>query len=246
MPSFLGSLESKGVHALLISGQACVAYGASQFTEDIDLWVNPARRDFEGLLRILARAGAKAHKLTPPLDLGFLRKGHGFHFLVPPATYIDVMGVPPRVGPFSGAWARARRMITDWGKLRVVAPEDLVLLKRTNRPGDYEAISNLVRLRVEEEPERRRVIRWALENTFDADDLIDFAGRARRLGVPRPRRPALAALPRRREAARLLALEAHRVQERGRRYWLPLLRELKRLRATGELLTPGTPLADLL
>ena len=38
-----------------------------------------------------------------------------------------------------------------WGRSRVSAPEDLVLLKRTNRPGDYEAILNLVRLRVVED-----------------------------------------------------------------------------------------------
>ncbi len=112
MPSFLGSLEKAGVRYLLISGQACVLYGASQFTEDIDLWVRPTASDLKALLRALAAAGATVHKLTPPLNLSRMRRGHGFHFLIRPDVYIDVMGRPPRVGAFEHAWARARRILT--------------------------------------------------------------------------------------------------------------------------------------
>jgi hypothetical protein len=45
MRNFLGFLEKEGVRYLLISGQACVLYGASSFTEHIDLWVRPAPFD---------------------------------------------------------------------------------------------------------------------------------------------------------------------------------------------------------
>ena len=258
MRSFLGSLEKEGVHYLLISGQACVLYGASQFTEDIDLWVRPSAADLGGLLAALARARAVVHKLTPRPTLSLLRRGHGFHFLIPPDTYVDVMGRPPRVGPFSRAWSRARPMETDWGRLLVASPEDLVLLKRTNRPSDYEAISNLVRMRTEEAPGDPKVARWGLRNTFDVDDLIALArstgGRPKML----PKRPALKALlpvgpgkdrvsaEMRRRASRLLALEAAEIQERGRRYWLPILRELRLLRTRGKLLPPGTPVRSLL
>lgn len=255
MRSFLASLERERVRYLLISGQACVLYGASQFTEDVDLWVRPTRADLRGLLKALAGAGAIVHKLTPRPNLALARRGHGFHFMIRPDTYIDVMARPPRVGPFGDAWARRRRIATDWGKIPVVSPEDLVLLKRTNRPSDYEAISNLVRMRWVESPDDPGVVRWGLRNTFDVDDLatlVRSSGVAARMARTRPAVRALLPygtrrLPAkvRREAARLLALEATDVQERGRRYWLPILRELKDLRAKGELLRLGTPVRSL-
>ncbi|MBI3857998.1 MAG: hypothetical protein HY293_20150 [Planctomycetes bacterium] len=257
MRSFLRSLDRRGGRCLLISGQACVLYGAALFTEDVDLWLRPTARDLRALLESLASAGARVHKLTPPLTLSMLKRGHGFHFLIPPDTYLDVMGRPPRVGTFASAWSRARRIETDWGRLRVVCPEDLVLLKRTNRIADYETISNLVRLRVEEEPGDPALLRWALGNTFDVEDLAAFARQApgqltrglRRKAVasllPLPRGDKAIPSARLERAARHLALESAEVQARGRRYWLPLLRELKKLRSVGRLITPGTPVASL-
>ena len=40
--SFFQSLDTHRVAYLLISGQATVLYGAATFSEDIDLWVEPA------------------------------------------------------------------------------------------------------------------------------------------------------------------------------------------------------------
>jgi hypothetical protein len=102
------------------------------------------------------------------------------------------------------------------------------------------------------------VIRWALQNTFDVDDLIEFARSAAARGWPLPRRAALSSIlpfvragkrpPAQalRRAARDLAVESADVQDQGRRYWLPRLRELKQLRTAGKLLRPGTPVVDLL
>ena len=50
---------------------------------------------------------------------------------VPLETYLDVMGRPPRVGSFASAKLRARVLETEWGKLPVVHPIDLVVLKKT-------------------------------------------------------------------------------------------------------------------
>ena len=139
----------------------------------------------------------------------------------------------------------------------MVAPEDLVLLKRTNRPGDYEAVSNLVRLRAEESPDDPRVLKWCLANTFDVDDLLRFVRSATGRLKTLPLRPSIRALlpdaqtkksvsaGRRARALRLLALEAAEVQERGRKYWLPLLRDLRRLRSEAGLIPPGTPVSEL-
>ncbi|HLE69119.1 MAG TPA: nucleotidyltransferase [Vicinamibacteria bacterium] len=258
MRSLFRALDDEGVRYLLISGQACVLYGASQFTEDVDLWVQPASSNLESFLRAMARVRAVVYKLTPPITLKYVRKGHGFHFRIGADLFLDMMGHPPRVGAFLAAFSRARKFKTDWGTLRVSAPEDLVLLKRTNRPGDYEAISNLVRLRVVEDKEEASVLRWALLNTFDVADLVDFALQAAGKLNRWPSRPALRALlpipaatsrlpdRRIRRAAQLLAIEMGDVQERGRRYWRPIVSELKRLQVRRKLIPEGTSVASFL
>src|SRR5437867_1380122 len=115
---------------LLIGGQAAVIYGAAVFTQDVDIWVRPDSENFERLLRSLAGCRARVHKLTPPLTLHWARRGHGFHFLVPARESpvpLDVLARPPRVRGFGMARKRARIEDTDWGRLPVVAQEDLVL-----------------------------------------------------------------------------------------------------------------------
>lgn len=42
MKSLFRSFEKEGVRYLLIGGQAAILYGASHFTQDLDLWVDPA------------------------------------------------------------------------------------------------------------------------------------------------------------------------------------------------------------
>jgi hypothetical protein len=258
MRSLFRAFEREGVRYLVISGQACILYGASQFTEDLDLWIAPAPKNIDSLLRALARVKARVYKLTPPITARNVLKGHGFHFRIGRDLFIDVMGRPPRVGSFRGAFSRAREFRTDWGMLPVSAPEDLVLLKRTNRPGDYDAVSNLVRVRVLEDKDDTAVLRWALLNTFDVVDLAEFALLATGKLVSWPSRPALRALlpaparssrfPERRvqRAARLLAIEMGEIQERGRRYWRPIVAELKKLQVDRRLIPEGTPVASLL
>jgi len=41
MRNFFQALSRHRVRHLLISGQATVLYGASTFSEDVDLWVEP-------------------------------------------------------------------------------------------------------------------------------------------------------------------------------------------------------------
>ena len=257
MRSLFRALDGEGVRYLVISGQACILYGASQFTEDVDLWIQPASSNLASFLRAMARVKARVYKLTPPIRMKYVRNGHGFHFRIGRDLFLEVMGRPPRVGTFLEAFSRAREFKTDWGTLRVSAPEDLVLLKRTNRPGDYEAISNLVRLRVLEDKEDLAVLRWALLNTFDIADLVDFAFRAAdklRRWPPRPALRALlpvaaaARLPDRRirRAAQLLAVEMGEAQERGRRYWRPIVSELKKLQGSRSLIPEATAVASLL
>jgi hypothetical protein len=135
--------------------------------------------------------------------------------------------------------------------LPVVSIEDLVELKKTNRPGDYDVITRLALIRVgREESPSKRTLAWAVRNVFAVEDLQALVRthgarmtRAVLSGAPAAR--LLCAAPGGRtalhRAARLLAAEATRLQHAGRSYWLPRLHELRVLRASGRLLPEGAP-----
>ena len=95
--NFFQSLDRHRVEYLLISGQATVLYGAATFSEDIDLWINPTEANGNRFLPALHECCARFYKLTPPPTVENLRRGHGFHFILPGEVFLDVMGRPPRV-----------------------------------------------------------------------------------------------------------------------------------------------------
>ncbi|MBI3847167.1 MAG: hypothetical protein HY292_21270 [Planctomycetes bacterium] len=236
MPSIFRSFERFDVGYLLINGQASVAYGASTFSEDVDIWILPTNANTRRLLRALARCRATVHKLTPPLTKPNLLFGHGFHFLIPTTpmpTYLDVMAKPPRVGSFADARARAQEMQTPWGRVPVVSIEDLIALKQTRRLSDYEVISNLVRIRVANEPNAsRRLLRWAARNTYRAEDRVAYRSR---LGERASETSCRVAIQR----------EIARLQSRDAAYWERRLAHLRRLRKQNALLVEGTPASRL-
>jgi hypothetical protein len=232
--------ERGGLSYLLISGQASILYGAATFSEDIDIWIEPARENVRRLLAVLASLRASVYKRTPPLTRRYLLGGHGFHFLVPDRPlpiYLDVLGKPPRVGRFSEAARRARAMDAGWGVVPVVSPPDLVKLKLTRRLSDYEVISNLVRLelgRIELPGRRRRnALRWAVRNTFNAEDRARWLAE---LGAPR----SVA------RCRRDIAREVVGHQARDTAYWRQRIAELRKLCRAAELIPEGKPVAELL
>jgi hypothetical protein len=232
MRNLFRSFDRFGVEYLLISGQASILYGAATFSEDVDLWVNPTRANLNNLIRSLATCRARVYKLTPPLTLGYFRRGHGFHFTLPARpdpVYLDIMGRPPRVGSFSASRRLAQRMKTGWGVLPVVSIEDLIALKRTRRLYDYEVISNLVQIRLgQSDHPSRRLLAWALRESFRAEDRVEFAKRlGRSLSEAKVRRQ--------------VSVEIPKLQARDVAYWRPIVRELRDLRAGGLLLPTGSP-----
>jgi len=146
--NFFRQLKADKVRYLLISGQATVLYGAATFSEDLDIWLCPQDANLQRFIKALRTLRAWYYKLTPPLTMTYLRKGHGFHFTLPAEDgtnwYLDVMGVPPRSPAFNVAWRRSIWMKTPWGMVPVVGVPDLVELKKTQRLEDYAVISRLV------------------------------------------------------------------------------------------------------
>lgn len=256
MRSFGRSLERRGVRYLLISGQASILYGASTFSEDVDLWVEPTARNLARFLRALADRGARIYKLTPPVTARNAKHGHGFHFLLPSTSgpvYLDIMGRPPRVGRFPPCLRRAVPLRAAWGgTVPVIGIEDLVEVKKTRRLADYDAISRLVRIAIENAPAASPpLLAWALRNSFDAEGIAAFLTRFP--GAPRiaraVRRPAVTALlardvpaaSRLERCRRRLSSEIAAWQRRDVRYWRPIIREIRMMWKAGELLSEGAP-----
>ncbi len=258
--SFFPSLKHRGVEHLLISGQATVLYGAATFSEDIDLWLDPAPENCARFAAALRDCGARYYKLTPPLAAEHLERGHGFHFVLAggaePEFFVDVMGKPPRAGAFSAAIASARWMETEWGPLRTIGLKDLVELKKTQRVEDYPIISNLA-LAWFDQPEAAATpaeLLWSMENIFTLSALTTFfeahpgaveltageqAAALKSFGrhvisgqaVPEQIEEELNTWMQRRMAA---------LQQADRRYWRDIIAELKKLRSTGQLMPDGS------
>lgn len=253
MRSFFRNLEGHRVRYLLISGQASVLYGAATFSEDVDLWICPTLRNVQHFMQALRSSEAVVHKLTPPMTMRNLRRGHGFHFRLPEEGsgigYLDVMGRPPRVKSFRSALLRCKMIQTDWGRIPVVGIADLVELKKTRRLADYDVISNLVRVRLQEE--RRAgidLLRWGLMNCFQVElaqwimsrwpTAVEIANKSRRVWL---RALALGHSESADQGIRAgLALEIATLQQRDTAYWSGIIQELRELRRTGALLIEGT------
>jgi len=95
--NFFQSLSDRSVEYLLISGQATVLYGAATFSEDIDLWINPASENRDRFTATLRDCRARFYKLTPQLTSENLSHGHGFHFVLPGGKESDVFPLQRRV-----------------------------------------------------------------------------------------------------------------------------------------------------
>jgi hypothetical protein len=231
------SFDRHGVRYLLISGQASVLYGAADFSEDVDVWIDPSARNVARFLRALAGLDATVYSgLTPPMTRRNVDRGHGFHFIVPDEgepLYLDVMPRPPRVGSFAAAYRRRRVMESSFGRVDVVSVEDLVELKKTRRLSDYDVITNLVARRVREEAvPSRALLEWAARNAFRAAEReIDL----KRLGRPKSRAKCQTELMR----------DITRLQRRDLAHWSRVIEDLRRLRDRGALLEEGERVRDL-
>ena len=71
----LSSMQARRVRALLMGGQACVFYGAAEFSRDTDLVILADARNLSRLRRALTYLEADVIAV-PRLRLEHLRRGH--------------------------------------------------------------------------------------------------------------------------------------------------------------------------
>jgi hypothetical protein len=235
-------MRTHGVHCLLMGGQACVFYGAAEFSRDTDfvLLASPSNLDrFSAALTSL-----HAQRIAvPPFEADYLHRGHAVHFRCqhPDAAgfRIDVMSVMRGVAPFDALWERRTTIETTDGEIvDLLSLEDLVLAKKTQRDKDWPMVRRLVEVhylshRARPEPAR---VTWWLAELRTAMLLVETASRypdaaravaARRIAVAR-------AIEGDAGIVEEAMVEEERVErEADRRYWLPLRQELERLRHSG-------------
>ena len=257
--NFFQSLDRNGVEYLLISGQATVLYGAATFSEDIDLWINPTEKNRDRFLLALRDGQARYYKLTPPLTVENLQRGHGFHFILPSdgvdEIFLDVMGNPPRVGLFADSLVTARLIETEWGAIRTIGIKPLVELKKTQRLEDYPIISKLA-LAWFDQPESKKTaddFLWALQNIFTLPELtvfftehpaaVDVAVEKFNHHVGEFGKQLLSAGEMAESVERpvqnFFQSQISEMQSADRQYWRKIIHELKELRAADKLMPEG-------
>jgi len=256
---FFQALNSLKISYLLISGQATVLYGAATFSEDIDIWVKPNFKDWNNLLKVIRKLKGRIYKLSPPLKMDLIQRGHGYHFYFPSCAkelswFLDVMGKVPRVDDFTTAFKKANYLRTDWGRIPVISIRDLVEVKKTRRLSDYAVISNLVRIEYNNLASISfKDWEWILKNTFEIEDLIYYLSKhriAKEVASSLKRSSVkliIKSLVKKekkafyiKEASQKMALEIEEFRRKDRLYWQSIIEELKRLNKKGKLLPEGS------
>jgi hypothetical protein len=144
----LSSMRAQRVRALLMGGQACVFYGAAEFSRDIDFAILAEAANLARLRRALAELRAETIAV-PPFEAEFLQRGHAIHFrcLHPEALRmrVDVMSEMRGVDSFAKLWRRRTIIeLPDKTIAELLSLPDLVQAKKTQRDKDWPMIRRLV------------------------------------------------------------------------------------------------------
>lgn len=253
----LSSMREHGVRYLLMGGQACIVYGAAEFSRDTDVAILAEPDNLRRLQSALTALDARVIAI-PPFEPRYLARGHAVHFECGPASAaagmrVDVMASMRNVPPFSECWERRSTFALDeMGEIDVLGLEDLVNCKKTRRDKDWPMLRRLVErnyLDPELEPTPDRFRFW-LRELRTAALLADCVERAR--VAPVEIAAVLAEVTSRREATAIAAqggaeqvIEAALVTEETRErvadevYWRPLIGELEALRRARRMADGG-------
>ena len=153
-----------------MGGQACVLYGAAEFSRDTDFAILASAANLSRLGEALADLKAEVIAV-PPFELKYLLKGHAIHFRcrVAEATglRIDVMTRMRGVDSFSKLWQRRTTLRAEDGTFyQLMSLPDLVKAKKTQRDKDWPMIRRLVEadyFRHREQPKQQQLRFWFLE-----------------------------------------------------------------------------------
>jgi hypothetical protein len=235
----LSTLRSHRVRFLVMGGQACVLYGAAEFSRDTDIAILaniPNLRRLSAALREL-----QAQRIAvPPLAIRHLKKGHAVHFRCrhrdADGIWLDVMSVLRGVASFPALWRRRTTVeIAPDETYDLLALPDLVHAKKTQRDKDWPMLRRFVEAHYAQNrraPSAQHVRFWLAEARTPSI-LIELARKyprqIRRAGGGRPLL-RLAVKGGEQDVEAALAEEERCERELDRAYWAPLRAELERMR----------------
>lgn len=243
IPKALSTFLRHKVNALLIGGQACILYGAAEFSRDIDLAVMVSAQNLDRLRMALEELAAK-RIFMPDLSADVLMRGHACHFRCQRTDVkglrIDILGVMRGLDPFPELWERRQEIeLPEIGRIAVMGLPDLVKAKKTQRDKDWPMIRRLIEADIYREssnPLQERICFWLTE-CRTPDLLISLAAR-----YPDIASTIVANRPLLRYAMEgnqdiiqeLLREEEDRQRDLDRQYWAPLKAELEKWRHENE------------
>ena len=222
-----------------MGGQACVFYGAAQFSKDVDLALLASEENFSRLLSALGELNAK-RIAVPPFEPALLARGHAVHFRCQggeaAGLRVDVMTRLRDLPDFEVLWARRTTIGDENGEtFELFSLEDLVQAKKTQREKDWPMIDALIEGHYRAlggEPTPERVAFWLAESRTP-ERLIGLAQRfPNEARVQTSRRPLLRlAVSGKSDALReALDSEVRAEQAKDRAYWAPLKAEFEAFR----------------
>jgi hypothetical protein len=237
-------MRSHQVRCLLMGGQACIVYGAAEFSRDADLAVLADDANLARLGNAFANLNADVIAV-PPFERDYLERGHAVHFRCRRADVtglrVDVMARMRGVAPFAALWERRTTLALkstpedETVDVDVLALSDLVAAKKTQRDKDWPMLRRLMEVSwftFRDAPTEERVHFWLQElrtpelliecvATWTAPALVEASSReAVRAAIDGDKA----------RVERELANEQERERALDRTYWAPLREELERLR----------------
>lgn len=237
----LSILRSHRVRFLLMGGQACVFYGAAEFSRDTDIVILADKKNLDKLSQALNELKAKCIAI-PPFSIKYLKRGHAVHFRCfhPKANgiRIDIMSVMRGVDPFTQLWKRRTTVEVEAGvKYDLLSLPDLVKAKKTQRDKDWPIIRRLVEAHYTQYGNRKKSnpeqVNFWLKESRTVSILISLSQKfPDRLNKLKKQRPLLNLALIQDEAGLQKALENEEKQEKNadKNYWLPLIAELEQIR----------------
>lgn len=221
-----------------MGGQACVLYGGAEFSRDTDLVIVA---DAENLRRLAAAVDDldAVPIAVPPFAKEHLDEGLAVHFRCRrpgvEGMRVDVMSRVRGLPDFETLWSRRTTVDTGSQTIEVLALQDLITAKKTQRDKDWPMIARLVEAHWAQTPRPADVaaVEFWFRELRSPSLLSQLAreapGICRHMAAHRPLLEAALngdafAL------TRMLQEEQNLEREADRAYWAPLRAQLERLR----------------
>ena len=235
----LSTLKKYNVKCLLIGGQACIAYGAAEFSRDSDFIILCEHENIEKLQSALNALKAKP-VYVPPLKMEYLQRGHACHFRCNAqglqGLRIDILSKMRGCAPFEELWKRKKMLKLKGGiTINILGLADLVQSKKTQRDKDWSMLKRLVEndMILNKANSSKGKIRWWLLESRNVESLVkltqNYPALAKKCVSQRP----LLSLAIQQDIKNLSEqLVEEELLERSRdvEYWKPLRKELEGLR----------------